>query len=106
MFIIFVLLFQVLEEEEEFLGGDVGGYMESLLVILLGLVEVVSNIYDLVLAVEFLESPKCKSPLELRLIVSFCFFCIRDDGSRGFGVIVRVWISFGGEVEVEVDVEV
>ena len=72
----------------------------------LRIVEVVSNIYDLVLAVEFLESPKCKSALELRLSVSFCIICVWDDGSRGFGVIVRVWISFGGEVEVEVDVEV
>jgi len=36
---LFYLLFLVFEEEEELLGGDVDGNMESLLVILLGVVE-------------------------------------------------------------------
>ena len=64
----------VVGEEEELLGGGVDEYMESLLVILLGLVEVVSNINDSVLAVKFLTSSSCKSAIELGLSVGFCFF--------------------------------
>ena len=68
MFIRFVLLLLVFGEEEETLGGYANGNMESLLVILLGIVEEVSNINDSVLrelelVVKFLESSSCKHAL-------------------------------------------
>ena len=95
----------VFGEEEELLGSDIYGNIESLLVILLGIVEEVSNINDLVLVIKFSDTSSCKSSLELGLCVGFCFFSAGDDGCESFGVIVRVSISLSGEVEVKVDVE-
>ena len=84
-------------------AGDANGNMEFLLVIILGLVEEVYNINDLVLVVTFSLNHQV---VKVRVRVGFCFFCVRDDRGVGLGVIVRVWIPFGGEVEVDVDVEV